>query len=103
MIDADTKYPDFSPLSWPDEYMMNREQAEALSRAVGLPVAKQYLAKLHCVSSDGPPTVHFGRKARLRVGDFKRWLHDRMSAPRHSTSDAATTVATDELRRSGGG
>jgi hypothetical protein len=88
MIDADTNKPDFSPLSWPDDYLMSRAQAEALSRAVGLPVAKHYLAKLHCVSSNGPPTVHFGRKARLRVGDFKRWLNDRMSAPRRSTSEA---------------
>jgi hypothetical protein len=96
MIDAYTKNPDFSPLSWPDDYLMSREQAEALSRAVGLPVAKQYLAKLHCVSSDGPPTVHFGRKARLHVGDFKRWLHDRMSTPRRSTSesDARPKTAT---------
>jgi hypothetical protein len=89
MINADTENPDFSPLHWPDEYLMSRAEAEALSRAMGLPVAKQYLAKLHCVSSDGPPTVLFGRKARLRVGDFKRWLHDRLSAPRRSTSGAA--------------
>jgi hypothetical protein len=53
MIDAQKNIPDFSPLSWPDDYLMSRAQAEALSRAVGLPVAEQYLAKLHCVSSDG--------------------------------------------------
>ena len=84
-----TSNPNFSPLSWPDDYLMSRNEAEALSRAIGLPVASHYLSKLHCVSSDGPPTIHFGRKARLHVGDFKRWLHNRMSAPRRSTSEVA--------------
>ncbi len=79
---------DFSPLSWPDDYHMSRQEAEALSKAMGFPVAAQYLAKLHCVSSDGPLTVHFGRKARLPVGSFKDWLRSRMSAPRRSTSEA---------------
>jgi hypothetical protein len=87
MTDDRTKHPDFSPLSWPDDYWMSRAQAEALSRAVGLPIAKQYLAKLHCIASDGPPTAHFGRKARLQVGDFKRWLNERKSEPRRSTSE----------------
>jgi hypothetical protein len=88
MTDDRTKNPDFSPLSWPDDYFMNRNQAAALSRSLGLPVAGQYLAKLHCVASNGPPTVHFGRQARLRVGDFKQWLYDRTSAPHRSTSES---------------
>ena len=87
MPDNRTAHPDFSPISWPDDYLMSRGEAEALSRALGLPIAKQYLAKLHCVSSDGPPTVHFGRYARLHVGDFKQWLRGRMSVPRRSTSE----------------
>lgn len=81
-----TDHLDFSPLSWPDDYLMSRREAAALSRAMGLPVAEQYLAKLHCVSSEGPLTVHFGRQARLRVRDFKLWLLGRASAPRCSTS-----------------
>lgn len=95
-----TKGPDFSPLSWPNDYLMSRPEPEALSRALGLPVAKQYLAKLYCVSSDGPPTIHFGRKVRLPVAGFKQWLTDRMSPPRRSTSEVAyplsdTFVVTD--------
>lgn len=81
--------PDFTPLKWPDDYLMSRREAAALSRAMGRPVAGQYLAKLHCISSEGPPTVKFGRQARLRVGDFKAWLLKRTSAPHRSTSEGA--------------
>jgi hypothetical protein len=82
-------FPDLSPLSWPDDYFMSRIEAEALSRAMGRPTAARTLSKLHCVSSEGPPTVKFGRRARIRVADFKMWLLDRTSAPRRSTSEAA--------------
>jgi hypothetical protein len=78
--------PDFSPLSWPDDYLMNRKEASRLSKAMGLPVAPQSLAKLHCISSEGPPTVKFGRLARLPVGEFKAWLISRMSPSRTSSS-----------------
>jgi hypothetical protein len=80
---------DFEPLAWPGDYLMSRREAGALSRALGLPVAPQYLAKLHCVRSDGPPTIRFGRRARIRVSDFKEWLQSRTSAPRLSSSEAA--------------
>ena len=92
MVEKGNSIPDFSPLEWPDDFLMSRAQAETLSRAIGLPIAKQYLAKLHCVSSDGPPTIHFGRKARLRVGDFKQWLSERMSPPRRSTSEVICPI-----------
>lgn len=82
----ETLGPDFSPLSWPDDYLMDREEASRLSKAMGLPIAPQTLAKLHCISSEGPPTVKFGRLARLRVGEFKAWLIGRTSAPRTSSS-----------------
>lgn len=84
-----SKLPDLSPLLWPDDYLVSRAEAAALSRAMGRPVAAGTLAKLHCVSSDGPLTVKFGRRARIRVADFKTWLLGRTSAPRRSTSEAA--------------
>jgi hypothetical protein len=89
MTDPSNDTPDFAPLSWPDSYLMSRAEAAALSRAMGLPVARQTLNKLHSVSSDGPPTIKFGRRARIRVGDFKQWLTNRTSGPRRSTSQAA--------------
>jgi hypothetical protein len=92
---TETADPDFSPLSWPDDYLMNRKEASRLSKAMGLPVAAQTLAKLHCISSNGPPTLKFGRLVRLRVGEFKAWLIGRTSAPRKSTSDHNHTNGGD--------
>lgn len=84
-----SQLPDFSILSLPDDYFASRAEAAALSRALGQPVAAKTLSKLFCISSDGPPTIKFGRRARIRVGDFKSWLTSRTSAPRRSTSEAA--------------
>ncbi len=81
--------PDTSPLAWSSDLFVSRVEAAALSRAMGLPVSAKTLSKLFCVSSDGPPTVKFGRRARLRVGDFRAWLLSRTSAPLRSTSEAA--------------
>jgi hypothetical protein len=68
-------------------------------KAMGLPVAAQTLAKLHCISSNGPPTLKFGRLVRLRVGEFKAWLIGRTSAPRKSTSDRNHTIGGDYRAR----
>jgi hypothetical protein len=88
MTEVSKKIPDFAPLDWPDDYLMSRREAAALSVAFGRPVAAGYLAKLFCVSTHGPLTVRFGRRARIRVADFKAWLDSRTSAPRRSTSEA---------------
>jgi hypothetical protein len=92
--------PDFSPLSWPDDYLMNRKEASRLSKAMGLPVAPQSLAKLHCISSEGPPTVKFGRLARLPVAEFKAWLINRTSPPRTSSSVSIRKAGNKGLRGS---
>jgi hypothetical protein len=81
--------PDFSLLSLPDDYFASRAEAAALSRALGTPVASKTLAKMFCVCSNGPLTRKFGRRARIRVGDFKRWLADRTSPARRSSSEGA--------------
>jgi hypothetical protein len=81
--------PDFAPREWPDDYLMSRAEAAALSRALGMPIASKTLAKMFCVCSNGPLTRKFGRRARIRVGDFKRWLADRTSPARRSSSEGA--------------
>jgi hypothetical protein len=70
-----------------DDYYLTRPQASELAKSLGLHVSPQTLAKLHCVSSEGPPTVRFGRKARIRCGDFRAWLEARISPARRSTSE----------------
>ena len=81
--------PDFSILSLPDNYLASRDEAVQLSRAMGCPVAKSTLAKILCVSSDGPPVQFFGRKPRYQVGSFKNWIKSRLSAPVRSSSERA--------------
>jgi hypothetical protein len=84
--------PDFNILNLPNEYFMSRNEASEYSKAMGCPVAKATLAKLYCVSSEGPPVVHFGRKVRYRVGPFRDWLLGKLSAPRRSTSDTGKSA-----------
>ena len=76
----------FNTINFPDDYLMSREEASLYSHALGCPIAKSTLAKIYCISSDGPPVIHFGRKVRYRVADFRAWLLGRLSAPRRSTS-----------------
>jgi hypothetical protein len=77
---------DFEMLRLPDDYLMSRKEAEQYTRAFGCPIAKSTLAKIDCISSDGPLVIHFGRKVRYRVADFRSWLLSRLSTPRRSSS-----------------
>jgi hypothetical protein len=77
---------EFGMLRLPDGYLMSRKEAEQYARAFGCPIATSTLAKIYCISSSGPPVIHFGRKVRYRVADFRSWLLGRLSAPRRFSS-----------------
>jgi hypothetical protein len=60
--------------------------AEALTKA-GFPIKAKTLATVAC-RGGGPPYSLFGKRALYRWGDALQWAKARMTAPRHSTSEA---------------
>jgi hypothetical protein len=74
-----------TPLGWPDDYRMTRQQASAFALAHGIKIAVNTLAKL-AVRGDGPPMNYFGARPYYVVGEFRQWLVDRQRRAR-STSN----------------
>lgn len=80
--------PPMDPLTWADDRLCTRKEAEAYAQATGNPVSKWILDKL-AVNGDGPPIEYFDRKPLYRLGAFKSWL----------TSRTRRVRSTAELRR----
>jgi hypothetical protein len=80
-----------SPGEIPDERLLSRREASRLLAELGVPLTPATLAKLFCISSDGPPVVHFGRFPRYRAADLRAWALSRLTAPRRSSSEPRRT------------
>jgi hypothetical protein len=69
-----------------DALLLRIPTAEALTKA-GFPIKAKTLATVAC-RGGGPPYSLFGKRALYRWGDALQWAKARMTAPRHSTSEA---------------
>jgi hypothetical protein len=67
-------------------YLRRRAAGEYLKAKYGFG-AGSTLAKIACVSSDGPPFRKVGRMVLYAIEDLDNWADDRLSAPHRSTSD----------------
>jgi hypothetical protein len=56
----------------------------------GLPCATRTLAKIACVSSDGPEMHYAGRVPLYTVESLDNWASKKISVSRRSTSDRGT-------------
>jgi hypothetical protein len=70
----------------PDTKLRRRMTAVAL-RAKGYPITEKTLAT-KATPGGGPPYQLFGRIPLYRWGDALTWAESKLSAPRHSTSEA---------------
>lgn len=68
-----------------DRYL-NPVQAATLLADAGLPVSRNYLAKLRCIGG-GPRFRKFGKHVLYRHADLTAWADARMSAPLANTAD----------------
>lgn len=69
-------------------YLTRAEQADYLTNTCGLPVTKNTLTKL-ASTGGGPRYCIFGNRAVSTVEWLEEWAASKLSAPRHSTSEAA--------------
>ncbi len=70
----------------PDTLLRRQQLAEALT-AAGFPITGPTLAT-RATRGGGPPFQMFGRIPLYRWGTALAWAQGRLSAPRHSTSEA---------------
>jgi hypothetical protein len=68
----------------PIKYLRRRAASDHL-RSLGLPVASATLAKL-AVLGGGPSIQYFGRIPLYPVEELDRWVAEKLSPPRRSTS-----------------
>ena len=76
----------------PDVRLTRRKTADALTEA-GFPVKETTLAT-KATRGGGPPYQTFGARALYRWGDALLWAHQRLSAPRRSTSESDVLTVT---------
>ena len=72
----------------PDDLLRRQALAKALTDA-GFPTAPATLAS-KASRGGGPPFRSYGRIPLYRWGDALEWAENRLSAPRRSTSEAAS-------------
>jgi hypothetical protein len=75
-----------------DRLMRRSEAAEYVSKTYGIPCAPKTLAKLACVSSDGPPFRMVGRIPLYPKPGLDAWARAKIGPLVHSTSEARTAA-----------
>ena len=74
-----------------DTMLRRKDVADAL-KAAGYPVSDKTLAT-KATRGGGPLFASFGRVPLYRWGDALAWAEGKLSAPRHSTSEAGAAAA----------
>jgi hypothetical protein len=69
-------------------HFMTRDESAKYLTERGLPVSRNTLQKWATVGG-GPIYRRFGNRAVYTEADLNKWIAQKLSAPRHSTSDAA--------------
>jgi len=79
--------------------LRRREASEYLKTRWGLNYLPTTLAKLACLGG-GPAFEHFGRTPLYREDELDRWVQDRMSGLKRSTSDPGVTSSGNTVENS---
>lgn len=75
-------------MSITSEYLRRDEAARYVRERWGVPCATRTLAKLACISSDGPVFRRAGRFPIYAIPDLDAWARKKISPPMRSNSDA---------------
>jgi hypothetical protein len=78
----------------PEKFLRRREAATFLTEQLGLPTSFSELQKLACVGG-GPAYEIYGKYAVYRPGNLIAWAKDKLSPPRHSTSEEVVAGCLD--------
>jgi hypothetical protein len=71
-----------------DRLLRRTEAAEYITSTYGIPCSPKTLAKLACVSFDGPPFRMAGRIPLYPITNLDAWAHSRIGPLVRSTSKA---------------
>jgi hypothetical protein len=87
----------------PPRFLRRADAAKYVRERWGLPLATRTLAKIACVSSDGPEMHYAGRIPLYTPESLDKWAAKKIGPPRSSTSDNGRSDqgvgATPVLRR----
>ena len=76
-----------------DRLLRRTEAAEYVTETYGIPCSPKTLAKLACISSDGPPFRMAGRIPLYPKPDLDAWAQSKIGPLVRSTSERASRVA----------
>jgi hypothetical protein len=76
----------------PGRLLRRTEAAEYVTETYGIPCSPKTLAKLACVSSDGPPFRLAGRFPLYPISGLDAWARSKIGPLVHSTSEARTAA-----------
>lgn len=71
-----------------ERYLRRREAAEYVVEKYNVPCSPKTLAKLACVSSEGPPFRKAGRFPLYPISELDSWAKSKIGPLRRSTADA---------------
>ena len=69
------------------QYLRRLDAAKYIRERWGIPCAARTLAKIACVSSDGPEMRYAGRVPLYTVEALDTWASRKIGPPRRSTSE----------------
>jgi hypothetical protein len=72
-------------------YLRRREAAKYVRERWGIPCAARTLAKIACISSDGPEMHYAGRIPLYTIEALDTWASNKIGPPRRSTSDRSAS------------
>jgi hypothetical protein len=73
-----------------ERLLRRSEAAKYITQAYGIPCSPKTLAKLACVSSDGPPFRHAGRFPLYPTSGLDAWAQRKLGPLVRSTSEVHT-------------
>jgi len=68
------------------QFLRRKDASKYLSEKWGIPRSPRTLAKIACVSSDGPPMVYAGRIPLYPIDGLDEYAKGQLSLPVRSTS-----------------
>ena len=75
----------------PDRFLRRTDAASYITHTYGIPCSPKTLAKLACVSSDGPPFRLAGRFPLYPTSGLDDWAKSKIGPLVHSTSEVRRT------------
>jgi hypothetical protein len=72
-------------------YLRRGDAAKYVRERWGIPCATRTLAKIACISSDGPEMHYAGRVPLYTIEALDTWASNKIGPPRRSTSDRSAS------------